>query len=331
MTQRSISTSFNIGNSEHIDRLVADFFCGDNIPFSIVESPRFKALIKAAKTAPLSYELPSRRTMGGELLDQSVKRLKKDEEPLRKACTAYGCTVISDGWDDVEKSHLINMLVATIEGAFFDGTFKLSSDDHEDATAVADLLSKEIEHVGALSVVQVVTDTCAVMKSAWKIVERKYPWITCTCCAPHVLSLLLKDIGKIPEVEEVIKKVKKVLNRFWGRTRWCRNKLCEVVLRNHKKKLGLYRAAPTRFAGHVREMGRMLRLKAELKYCVDLPEYARQDFKKKKADDADVDDDVDGEGGVRAILLDDTSFWDHLVEALKVMTPIVKLLRLYQA
>ena len=104
---------------------------------------------------------------------------------------------------------------------------------------------------------------------------------------------------------------------------------CEVVWRNHKKKLGLYRAAPTRFAGHVREMGRMLRLKAELKYIVDLPEYAKLDFRKKGNDaDGDADDDTDGEGGVRAILLDEEGFWRHLVEALKVMTPIVKLLRL---
>ena len=36
----------------------------------------------------------------------------------------------------------------------------------------------EIEHVGALSVVQVVTDTCSVMKAAWKLIEAKYPWIT---------------------------------------------------------------------------------------------------------------------------------------------------------
>ena len=103
----------------------------------------------------------------------------------------------------------------------------------------------------------------------------------------------------------------------------------EVVHRNHGKKIGLYRAAPTRFAGHVREMGRLLRLKAELKYIVDLPQYGQQDFRKKRsADDGDADDDTDGEGGVRALLLDETGFWEPLVEALKVMTPVVLLLRL---
>jgi hypothetical protein len=55
-----------------------------------------------------------------------------------------------------------------------------------------------------------------------------------------------------------------VLNRFWGRKRWARTKLREVAEKNHKKKLGLYRAKVTRFAGKVREMARMLRLKADL-------------------------------------------------------------------
>ena len=320
-TQRSIESSLQLGTAETLDNKIAELVYGDNLPHSIVESPRFKAVIEAAKVAPGTYVPPSRRRIGGQLLDSTTSRLKAEEKPLRDSCTVHGKTVISDGWDDVDRSHLINFLVATTKGCFFDGTVMLSSDDHEDAKAVAKLIEKEIEHVGALTVVHVVTDTCAVMKAAWKIIEEKYPWITCTCCAPHVLSLLLHDIGKIPEVARVISKVKKVLNRFWGRKRWCRNKLREVVLKNHKKKLGLYRAAATRFAGTVREMGRMLRLKADLKYIVDLPEYSAQDFRKKRGADGDDDEDLDGEGGVRAILLDEDGFWAPMLDALKVPHP----------
>lgn len=231
---------------------------------------------------------------------------------------------MSDGWSDAEYNHLVNLLVATNKGAFFDGTIKLGSEDQENATAVAKIISDHIKRIGATSVVQVVTDTCAVMKAAWKIVEKEFPWITCTCCAPHVLSLLLKDIGKIPEVASVIAKVKRILNRFWGKKRWCRTKLKEVVLKNHGKRLGLYRACVTRFAGHVKEMGRILRLKADLKYVVDTPEYAKQDFRKKRKDAADeADDDVDGEGGIKDILNDEAGFWQPLREALKVRAALV--------
>jgi hypothetical protein len=326
--QRTIESALAAGKDSEMDEKIAELIFGECLPFSLVESPRFKAMIECAKTAPQSYKVPSRMNISGLLLDQTTGRLKAAEEPLRKACEQHGCTVVSDGWDDIDKSHLINFLVATQKGSFFDGTFKLSSEDSEDAKAVAELLAKQIRHVGALNVVQVVTDTCSVMKAAWKKVEKEFPWITCTCCAPHVLSLLLKDIGKIQVVKAVLEKVRKVLNRFWGRKRWCRMKLREVTERNQGVKLGLYRAAPTRFAGHVKEMGRMLRLKAELKYIVDLPEYRQQDFGKKRADDADGDDDVVGEGGIRAIVLDEPGFWEPMIEALKVMTPVVKLLRL---
>ena len=81
---------------------------------------------------------------------------------------------------------------------------------------MANLFIDEIRKVGPLTIVQVVTDTCAVMKAAWKKVEVAFPWITCTCCAPHVLILLLHDIAKIGEVAQVLSKARKVLNRFSG-------------------------------------------------------------------------------------------------------------------
>lgn len=101
---------------------------------------------------------------------------------LRKDCL----TVVSDGWDDVERNHLINLLICHSKGAFFEGTVQLTSRDHEDAAAVASLISAEIDRAGKYDIIQVCTDTCSVMKSAWKIIEENYPWITCTCCATHV-------------------------------------------------------------------------------------------------------------------------------------------------
>ena len=38
--------------------------------------------------------------------------------------------------------------------------------------------------------------------------------------APHVLSLELKDMAKIPAVAAVIEGAQKILARFWGRKRW---------------------------------------------------------------------------------------------------------------
>ena len=263
-TQQGIQASLKAGTKVEVDEAIAEFFYGCNVAPAVVDHPLFKKLIKTTQTAPASYKPPDRNRLTGDLLDSTTQCLRAKEAPVREVVLKDCGTVVSDGWDDAAKNHLINFLVGTAKGFFFDGTIMLKSEDSEDAKRVAELICAEIELVGKLSIIQVVTDTCSVMKAAWKIIEVKFPWITCTCCGPHVLSLELTDIGKIPEVAAVIKKVGRVLNRFWGRKRWARTKLREVAEKNHKKKIGLYRAKVTRFAGKVREMARMLRLKADL-------------------------------------------------------------------
>eukprot|EP00967_Tisochrysis_lutea_P103908 scaffold157243_cov49-Tisochrysis_lutea.AAC.1 len=120
----------------------------------------------------------------------------------------------------------------------FDGTVKVASSDSENANFLAELLRQTIERHGRLCFVQVVTDTCSVMKAAWKILENHYPWLTATCCGTHVLSLELKDFAKVPEVANIIAKVGSVLSLFWGRMRWPRTKLREVIEANHGRPFG---------------------------------------------------------------------------------------------
>jgi hypothetical protein len=263
-SQQGIQASLKAGTKAEVDESIAECFYACNIPPAVIDHPVFKKMIKKAMTAPASYKAPDRHRLTGDLLDKTTQSLKAKEAPVREVVLKDCGTVVSDGWDDAAKNHLINFLVGTAKGFFFDGTIMLKSEDSENADRVAELICAEIEAAGKLSIIQVVTDTCSVMKAAWKIIEAKLPWITCTCCGPHVLSLELSDMGKIPEVAAVIKKVGRVLNRFWGRKRWARTKLREVAEKNHKKKIGLYRAKVTRFAGKVREMARMLRLKADL-------------------------------------------------------------------
>ena len=51
---------------------------------------------------------------------------------------------------------------------------------HAAAAHVAKLIMEQIERVGKHEIIQVVTDTCSVMKAAWKIIEEKFPRITRT-------------------------------------------------------------------------------------------------------------------------------------------------------
>ena len=317
--QMGIVSSMNSAKDEVVDNVISEAFLALNLAPGIADKPIFKKLVAVLKTASQSYKPPDRKRLSTDLLDSTTARLRAEEAPVREALLRNGGTVCSDGWDDVGRNHLINMLIGNSKGMFFDGTIELTSADSEDAVHVAQLIIDEIERVGPHLIVQVVTDTCSVMKKAWKLIEKKFPWITCTCCGPHVLSLLLHDMAKIPEVAGVIAKVLRVLNRFWGRKRWPRMKLKEVAAKNHGKKIGLYRAKQTRFAGKVQEMGRMLRLKADLQEVVGSAEYGQQKWAltaKEKAiaaaeeeveeeEDADVDP-------IKKILQDEDGFWKPL-------------------
>lgn len=328
--QQGIHASLNAAKSEECDDAIAEMWFGLNLPAAKIDHPLVKKCFKKMQFAPPSYVLPNRQRMYGELLERTSTRLRAEESLTRENMLKNGCTITSDGWDNVASDHLINVLVGVNAGAFFEGTYKLSSTDAENAPAVFKLLMDQIDRIGPLSVVQVCTDTCAVMRAAWKLVEAKYPWIACTCCAPHVLSLYLKDIGKIDAVACVLAKVTNVLNRFWGKTRWPRTKLRETAAQNHGKALGLYRAKVTRFAGRVREMARMLRLKSDLQQVVVCAEYSAAKFNVSSSDSSGggVTVVLGANDPVKTIILDEQGFWEPLVATLKIMTPIVKLLRL---
>lgn len=315
------------------DRAISRFFFACNIPGQIIDNPFFRDMIEALRACGPSYKVPNRVVLYDRLLDSCVRELREEEAPLRQVILRHGGTIVSDGWDDVAKNHLINLLTATCKMAFFDGTVELKSTDHEDAEFVASILKSHVERQGPLSIVQVCSDTCAVMKKSWKILCKEFPWITPTCCGAHVISLELKDVAKLPAVAEIIAKVQVVLKLFWGRKRWGRNKLREVIAKNHEgKRFGLYRAKPTRFAGKYREMQRLLRVKADLQEVVISAEYARQKFDKSSSirDEEQGDDALEKDIGakVKQIVLDDQHFWKPLIDILRVGMPLLKLLRL---
>ena len=137
--------------------------------------PLFQKMVHALKTSPPTYEPPERHRMHGSLLDSVVADLRLDEAPLRDSILRKGGTILSDGWDAIDRSHLINLLEGNVGGIFFDGTVEVTSDSSEDATSVAALLKSFAERTGKLSIIQVCTDTCAVMQASWKILQVELP------------------------------------------------------------------------------------------------------------------------------------------------------------
>ena len=67
----------------------------------------------------------------------------------------------------------------------------------------AALMIADIYEYGPLKVIMVITDTCptiATMQKCWDIVMDEFPWMMVLTCQAHVISLLMKDIGKTKQV-----------------------------------------------------------------------------------------------------------------------------------
>eukprot|EP00965_Chrysotila_dentata_P160647 5304660-Pleurochrysis_carterae.AAC.1 len=153
--------------SKVIDAALADLVFGGVAPLQeVCDVAEERARVVQATATPAFI----RPTSGRDL--PAVRTAK---QPLRLAANMIKCMVVIDGWDDIEKNHLVNVLVGLVgsaKGFFFLRTKKRTSkNDHEDCESVANVIMQGMQTVCVLSVLQVCTDACSVMKAAWRIVE----------------------------------------------------------------------------------------------------------------------------------------------------------------
>lgn len=83
------------------------------------------------------------------------------------------CSIVMDGWTDCRCQPLINVIVTCPAGSYFLRAIDCSG-RHKDADFQFSILRDAIEEVGAANVVQVITNSARVCKSAGLMVEGTY-------------------------------------------------------------------------------------------------------------------------------------------------------------
>ena len=208
LVQTGIKASMQGAESAWADRCIAEFFYANAIPFSVADTAAgglYRRMVAAIKATPAGYRPPNFNKLGNELLDKCYEGLwttMQQRDPDGALVSKYGSTYVTDGWDSCDNLSLINSAFITNN----DGGLFWRSVDTSGAVKCAEytamLMIEDIYKYGPTKVVLVCTDTCAVMQKAWDIVSYEFPWVSCLPCQPHVISLLLKDIGKTPEVRQ---------------------------------------------------------------------------------------------------------------------------------
>jgi hypothetical protein len=166
------------------------------ISFNATRSPYYKEMVRKIIVVGPGYTPPGYNKMRTSLLDKGVTRVQGLMGDLKQSWILTGCSIVMDGWTDIQQSPLLNIIVTSSTRPYFlreiDCSGKL-----KDATFMFEVLKDAIDEVGPSNVVHVITYATLVCRAARLMVQSRYKHIFWTPCCVHSLNNVLKDIGKI--------------------------------------------------------------------------------------------------------------------------------------
>ncbi|XP_025632703.1 uncharacterized protein [Arachis hypogaea] len=174
-----------------------------------------------------------------------------------------------------------------------------------------ELLDDVVEKIGEHNVIQVVTDNGSNYVLAGKLLMEKILNLFWTPCAAHYLNLILEDIGKLPLIQKIIKKKIISLVSF---TYSHSNML--AMLRHFTNGKELVRHAITQFATSFLSLERLYEEKGNIRRMFTSDEWINNKLSKE----------AKGKEATKIVIM--PSFWNHVKYTLKIMGPLVRVLRL---
>ena len=139
------------------------------------------------------FTSPSYHVMRHIMLDKCTDLVKdRVQRVILSNLSFTGCTIVCDGWSNVQRRPLINVMVVSPRGETFVKAVD-SSGMIKSGSYIADVLTSIIEEVGAMHVVQIVMDNAKNCKAAGRILKERYPHVFPITCNTHSLNLVLND------------------------------------------------------------------------------------------------------------------------------------------
>ncbi|XP_054781971.1 uncharacterized protein LOC129289193 [Prosopis cineraria] len=220
-----------------------------------------------------------------------------------------GCTLMADGWTDVRQRTLINFLVYSTYGMVFVKSVD-ASNLVKDARTLFSLFCEVIEWVGPKNIIHMVTNNAANYVACGKLIKEKYKNIYWSPCAAHCLNLTLKDIASLDNVSALANKASKITIFIYNHM---------IFLSWLRKRLGwkeIVCPGATRFATTFITLHSIYMHKHDLQALVTDKHFVDHKLSKTQARII-----------VTTIILDN-GFWGDCLEIVKVVSPLIKLLRI---
>ncbi|GAV78875.1 LOW QUALITY PROTEIN: DUF659 domain-containing protein, partial [Cephalotus follicularis] len=125
-----------------------------------------------------------------------LEHTNKMMDDHKKDWEKYGVSIMLDGWTNKKQKTLINFLVNCPRGTMVVDSVDVSSFS-KNCDKMFEMLDNFVQRIGLENVVQVVTDSSSPIVMAGRLLEAKYQYLYRTPCAAHCMDLMLEDIGKL--------------------------------------------------------------------------------------------------------------------------------------
>jgi hypothetical protein len=278
--QSTLKVAFSKQDCSKVDQLWGQAFYANGLSFRLAKDPHFKAAMAATASFGESYPGPPSVDRLRTTILECEKQLCWDGlASFQESLQLIGATITSDGWFDVRRRPLLNLLVVSPKGEMFIKAVDTRGETKDVAYITGQLIDC-IREVGVDNVIQVVTDSAAVCKIASRLVEQEFSWITWTPCTPHCLDLLLEDVGKLAWAAEVVAEAKAVVKFITNHHR-------SQALFRGKSALDLLKPGDTRFATNFIMLDNMLEVREALQELVFNREWREWNGKSNHSDDGD--------------------------------------------
>ena len=273
-----------------MDVAISDFIHSNCLPFSLAEDSKLMTIINIARNLGGNYMPPSRKDIGGRILDALYITNWKDQmHTLLSEAKVFGITVFGDG-ATIKTVPLVNVLAAGVNNPFAlldisDCSNHLSKGQKKDAHHIASIIIPLIKQIESESNVQrkkspgivdlVLFDGASNVQNAGLILKAYNPRITVGHGAEHVVSLFFSDVyKKVSHFKKLSDFAKKVRNIF-GAVRHSPSAMFKKYSRLHNKGIavGFIKPSECRMAGEHIALLRLLRLKNALQATITSKEF----------------------------------------------------------
>ncbi|KAL0225587.1 hypothetical protein P9112_012911 [Eukaryota sp. TZLM1-RC] len=183
-------------------------------PVHLLKQPRIIDAIKDCETKDFKQnadELLTKWICASGVSFNSVmlpefKQYQKQEQELSgflSSLTNAGCTLVFDGWKDVNGSSLLKILLVSNTFSFFVKSINIS-DEKKSGYTLYLKLKEVVDYVGSNLITHIVSDSATNCLSACSLLIADYPHIIFSPCASHTLDLLIEDMCKLPSFNKII-------------------------------------------------------------------------------------------------------------------------------